>query len=191
MEVSRKKYPWNYNGVKMILDQIGHQRYVSIDVFTDIVKKFPGRSEGAIRAIHYKWLIFNGILIDNSKKSYIGDGLRQIFEAYVIANGEKKLEFVNTKDTVTKIVKKDVEQAYIDPQQVSQELDKEIAILEESFESMKQTITNVIMKAVEQKVEEKTKEMKHELIELRKFKESVRTTSVFMKLRQTLTGKDV
>lgn len=163
---------WTYNEIKTMLDQIGNKRYVSLPVLKTIARGLPMRTWKAVGVTHYLWNIYLGKT--KHHKTPISKHLRAIFDAYRSAN----MELYPTVVVETTHASTD-----------TSTIEQSLVSLEGAFEALKRSVEKVISAAVEEGVRNKTNEITHELVELRKFKEEVRNTSVFMKLRQTLTGR--
>lgn len=185
--------PWTYNEVKHVLDIIGQRHFVSDQVYADVSAGFT-RTVAGVRATHYLW------------NCYLGKGkgkgltrpsnhLKAIFDAYRSANIETYPEIAKaTSETVATVVIP--EAAWKDTSEVSNVLEKELYIVEQSFEALKASIENLVIKAVDAGVAQERKQMKaeqaemeKELKDLREFKENVKDSSVFMQLRKAFGGK--
>jgi len=163
---------WNYNDVKHVLDRVGSQKFPHHEPIKDLSVEL-NRSPQAIWAMHYMWETYLG-----NTKSHTNPSrrLKALFDAYRSVNGTAKVAEAPKESTST-----DVEKA--------------LTQLEEQFEALRKDIADVIAVAVAEQTSDKLHEhnkefiaMQAELEDLRKFKENVKTTSVFMQLRRKLSG---
>jgi hypothetical protein len=185
--MARQFKRWSYNEAKTVLDQIGNRKFVSNHVLKDIGDGV-GRTKGAVGALHYMWYVYLGVYKNGG--NYLSKHLREVFDAYKSTSMDKYGTFnVNSNGKKPEmIIQESIVSAFTDSPTVT-ETEIKLKTLEQAFDILKQSVEEVIESAVKEGVRNKTNEIMNELTDLRSFKDNVKKTSVFMKLRQSLTGK--